>query len=157
MRSSAPRCTFRPYRIPRTSTPAWRSGSLPSARTGRSRRAPGGWRRRLRRCPRAFGRRSAFASPAGLPILAGGGKMRMVEFRAKPVRDGTEREDPFPELDGSSPEIRRLKQHMLRVAQDADITVLILGESGTGKERVARAIHRASPRRGAPFVVVNCA
>jgi len=35
--------------------------------------------------------------------------------------------------------------------------VLITGESGTGKELAARAIHRASPRRGALFVPINCA
>src|SRR5215831_4275418 len=65
--------------------------------------------------------------------------------------------DPFPEIDGGSIEIEALKEHMRRVARDPHVTVLILGESGTGKERVARAIHRASPRSRAPFIVVNCA
>jgi transcriptional regulator with PAS, ATPase and Fis domain len=63
----------------------------------------------------------------------------------------------FPDLDGRSAEIQRLKRDMARVAADPDVTVLVLGESGTGKERVARAVHRTSPRHAAPFTVVNCA
>jgi transcriptional regulator with GAF, ATPase, and Fis domain len=38
-----------------------------------------------------------------------------------------------------------------------DTTVLLLGQSGTGKEVVARYLHRASSRRGAPFIALNCA
>jgi DNA-binding NtrC family response regulator len=37
-----------------------------------------------------------------------------------------------------------------------DATVLITGASGTGKELLARTVHELSPRRGQPFVIVDC-
>jgi two-component system response regulator AtoC/two-component system nitrogen regulation response regulator NtrX len=39
----------------------------------------------------------------------------------------------------------------------SDVTVLIHGESGSGKELVAKEIHKKSPRKDNPMIVMNCA
>ncbi|HOV86873.1 MAG TPA: sigma-54 dependent transcriptional regulator [Syntrophobacteraceae bacterium] len=58
-------------------------------------------------------------------------------------------------LIGESPAMRKVYELIQRVAATSS-NVLVTGESGTGKELVAKAIHRQSPRRDQPFVVVNC-
>lgn len=62
----------------------------------------------------------------------------------------------FEEIVGSSAALRRILRQV-EVVAPTDANVLILGETGTGKELVARAVHRMSPRRGLPFITLNCA
>ncbi|HVI26253.1 MAG TPA: sigma-54 dependent transcriptional regulator [Xanthomonadaceae bacterium] len=57
-------------------------------------------------------------------------------------------------LIGESRPMQRLRREIARIAP-SNVAVLLTGETGTGKEVVARAIHRASGRRG-PLVAVNC-
>jgi formate hydrogenlyase transcriptional activator len=74
--------------------------------------------------------------------------------------DGTEKQaKPDSGLDGiigRSAVLRRLLQ-MVETVAGGDSTVLLLGETGTGKELIARALHTQSPRKGRPFVKLNCA
>jgi len=59
-------------------------------------------------------------------------------------------------LVGNCSSMRLVFEQIAQVA-DSTATVLIRGESGTGKELVGRAVHYTSPRKGGPFVAVNCA
>jgi two-component system, NtrC family, response regulator AtoC len=63
---------------------------------------------------------------------------------------------PAEDIVAESPSMKQTLSLVGRVAP-TDLTVLILGESGTGKEVIARLIHRQSPRKKNPFVVVDCA
>jgi DNA-binding NtrC family response regulator len=76
-------------------------------------------------------------------------------------------------LERENHELRRYWQDELRLIGDSapmaavralveraapsDLSILVLGENGTGKELLARAVHDLSPRRGGPFVRMNCA
>ncbi len=59
------------------------------------------------------------------------------------------------DLVSRSPAMRRIFEILPQVAAN-DSTVIIQGETGTGKELLARAIHDMSPRKGKPFLAVNC-
>ena len=61
-----------------------------------------------------------------------------------------------PEILGQAPAMQEVFRAIGRLSQ-SQATVLINGESGTGKELVARALHRHSPRRDAPFIAINTA
>jgi PAS domain S-box-containing protein len=72
------------------------------------------------------------------------------------LREQIDQASLFEEIVGSSPSLQAVLGS-LRIVAPADSTVLIEGETGTGKELIARAIHNLSPRKGGPFVKVNCA
>jgi DNA-binding NtrC family response regulator/tetratricopeptide (TPR) repeat protein len=66
------------------------------------------------------------------------------------------------DLVGESPGITAVREQIARlVARASEVRrlppVLVQGETGSGKGLVARALHRAGPRSGGPFVDVNCA
>ena len=61
-----------------------------------------------------------------------------------------------PEILGQGAALQEVFRAIGRLSQ-SHATVLINGESGTGKELVARALHRHSPRKDAPFIAINTA
>ena len=62
----------------------------------------------------------------------------------------------FQSIVGRSRKILELFDQLKLVA-GSKATVFIQGPSGTGKELVARALHYNSPRKGKPFIKINCA
>src|SRR5499433_4119739 len=58
-------------------------------------------------------------------------------------------------LVGSSKKMQEVFR-LIEMVAPSTASVLITGESGTGKELVARTIHEMSPRKGKPFVAINC-
>src|ERR1700735_288513 len=77
--------------------------------------------------------------------------LAMVHF-AQPAGESTR----FQQIVGNSPALESVLEQVQLVGP-TDSTVLIQGETGTGKELIARAVHNVSPRRGTPFVTLNCA
>jgi DNA-binding NtrC family response regulator len=53
--------------------------------------------------------------------------------------------------------VMRSFDRFLRAVAVKEVTVTFTGESGSGKEVMARRLHETSPRRGGPFIPINCA
>ena len=54
-----------------------------------------------------------------------------------------------------SPKIKAIRDSAIKFAK-VDAPLLITGESGVGKEIIADLIHENSPRKGAPYLKINC-
>ena len=71
------------------------------------------------------------------------------------LRRQLQRERGLPNFVGRNRRMLEVFETIRKIA-DGPSNVMITGETGTGKELVAQAIHHESPRRGRPFVSVNC-
>ncbi len=80
---------------------------------------------------------------------------RKMYFENISLRKELESKVVFDMETGVSKAMEKVLDMVKRVSL-SDSTVLITGESGTGKELIAREIHKLSPRKSAPFVVVDC-
>jgi DNA-binding NtrC family response regulator len=85
-------------------------------------------------------------------LIGGSGPVRL-----EPADSGRTRvlDDRFGRMIGRSPAMQTVFE-VLNKASTSDATILLEGETGTGKEVSAEAIHRGSPRREKPFLVVDC-
>jgi two-component system response regulator AtoC len=69
--------------------------------------------------------------------------------------------DEWAELLGEHPAINVVREKLRQLLDRQQVgrrlpAILIQGETGTGKGLVARLVHRLGPRRGGPFVAINC-
>ena len=88
-------------------------------------------------------------------VLTLGNTTIALQLEADPLALPLSEGSAFGDAYGGSPAMRHLFA-ILGQAATADISILLEGESGVGKDVLARAIHRASRRAEAPFVVVDC-
>jgi len=84
-------------------------------------------------------------------------KLKEIMSKTAPVSvdEGRSVTDDSFSMATKSPVMQDLYDLVEKVAASS-VNILILGESGVGKEYIARGIHRISPRRDFPFVVVDC-
>ncbi len=67
----------------------------------------------------------------------------------------SQRREGFANIIGNSEPLQKVFTFMEKVIPNKS-NILITGESGTGKGLVAQAIHESGPRKGKPFISINC-
>src|SRR4029453_4507899 len=101
---------------------------------------------------RSMSRAMASGPHGARAALVGSGPVRMETADTARLRINDER---FGRMVGRSPAMQTVFD-VLAKASNSDATILLEGETGTGKEVSAEAIHKGSPRRDKPFLVVDC-
>jgi transcriptional regulator with GAF, ATPase, and Fis domain len=91
---------------------------------------------------------------AGSVIGLGACELKFTPFEERIEILPSEKES-LGEMVGKSAAMREIFGLVEKIAP-TDATVLIEGETGTGKDMIARTLHQLSPRRAAPFIVVDC-
>ncbi len=97
-----------------------------------------------------------FALPDDLEIFRNAVAAAVNAGRARAAAGSNGHTDAFATIVGESPALKKELARAARLLAHRSAGALIVGETGTGKELLARAIHNGGPRRGAPFVAVNC-
>jgi len=77
-------------------------------------------------------------------------------FQVATLRDKLKKEYGLENIIGDCDAMWKVFRAMGNISR-SDVTVFLSGESGTGKEVLSRAIHRNSPRKNKPLIVINCA
>jgi len=80
---------------------------------------------------------------------------RRAHVENRELRDQRRQAEPERAMVAHSPAMQEAITRLTAVAR-FDTPVLLSGESGTGKELLAQRLHRLSPRRNRPLVVINC-
>src|SRR6516165_3038131 len=88
-------------------------------------------------------------------ILTNATRQRTTEIELEVTRRQLRNTGILGSMVGSSKSMREIFALIEQIAP-SNVSVLITGESGTGKEMVARTLHDLSPRKGRPFVAINC-